>query len=113
MTKVKSRMAVAKSIKTTRDVDYSSPFAKKKKKQVYLPGDFFFFKWLCDNVVQNLEARSGLSPNLNPMENCWTTVKKAVVVRKPSSVHRSSKHGLHDSMPSRIKQDLRKKYRLL
>ncbi len=42
--------------------------------------------WLRDQNIQLLEPWPGSSPDLNPIENCWTMVKKAVSAKKPSSM---------------------------
>lgn len=42
---------------------------------------------ICDNVNQHLEPWPGSPSDLNPIENCWTVVKKTVAINRPSSVH--------------------------
>ena len=44
-------------------------------------------KWLKDQEIQLLEIWPRSSLDLNPIENCWTIVKKAVTAKNPSLMH--------------------------
>lgn len=42
--------------------------------------------WLQNNNIQVLHPWPGCSPDINPIENCWVTLKKNVAKRRPSSI---------------------------
>ena len=43
-------------------------------------------KWLKDNRVKVLEWRPSQSPDINPIENLWTELKKCVWARRPTNL---------------------------
>ena len=51
-------------------------------------------KWLQDNV-HVLSPWPGLSPDLNPIENCWSLVKQKVSLRNPISLNDLRREIIH------------------